>query len=96
MAVEGERERKQAVMTLLKVLGAACIECGGIEEEMLDRGDGTKICGPCIAVQAADEGERSGNIKPEMAAEIRRRVEMHRRGEEVPPWDYGDITNITT
>jgi len=78
-------------MTLLKVLGAACIECGDIEEDMHDRGDGTKICAQCIALQAADEGERSGNISKEMADEIRRRVAMYRRGEEVPPWDYGNI-----
>lgn len=94
--MEGEREKKQALMTLLKTFGVACIECGDVDDNMLDRGDGTKVCAQCIAVEAANEGERSGNISPKMAAEIRRRVEMYRRGEEVPPWDYGDINNITT
>jgi hypothetical protein len=94
--VEGEREQRQALMTLFKTFGVACIECGDIDENMMDRGDGTKICAQCIALQVADEGERSGNISKEMADEIRRRVEMHRRGEDVPPWDYGNISNTRT
>ena len=78
---------KIAMMALLKVVGGACIECGAIEEDMLERGDGTKICPQCIAVAAADEGERNGSISPQMAAEIRRRVQLFRDGEEVPPWE---------
>ena len=78
---------KIAIMTLLKVAGIACIECGAVEGDMLNRGDGTKICPQCIAIAAADEGERNGAISPQMASEIRRRVKLYREGEDVPPWE---------
>ena len=61
--MDEQKISKQAILTLLRAFGAACVECGDIREslikddEPLPNGDiAPWTCPLCIAFKAADEG----------------------------------------